>query len=294
MKTVLILNVAALVTAAATAAVLAWANRASSNVVLAAGALLGAMALYGTQLVFELRRTVKHDHISAEFTIDRADRVIRQWAYPDRAVGWRPAVEINLGRSLAAVSPSPFDGDRDALTKDFMIRSLIAFLGYTEFDWQLNKTVFRGRSSGTVILLSPVSTEKDATLVTRDALQAELKDSGNLFANAPVSLAGGYLRLPPKSVLQIRRDFVVIRNPVLEIRFTAELSGSISYMKPGTGGKVENLASGEARYETRWVGLRVQRTFFALRARDASAARYSEWSDRLLTNLRDWFEMPEE
>ena len=62
-------------------------------------------------------------------------------------------------------------------------------------------------------------------------------------------------------------------------------------MKPGTGGQVENLTSGEARYETRWIGLRVQRTFFALRAHDASGEKYSEWSDRLLTNLRDWFEM---
>ncbi len=186
---VLIVNVAALVVAAATAGVLVWANRASSNVVLAAGALFGAIALYRIQLLFELRSTLKHDHISAEFTIDRAERSIRQWAYPEGG-GWRPSAEIVLGRSLAAASPTPFDGDRDAVTKDFMIRSLVAFLGYVEFDWQLSKTVFRGPGSGTLTMLSPISTEKDATFLTREALQAELKRSGNLFSDASLFLYG--------------------------------------------------------------------------------------------------------
>ncbi len=91
MNVVLIVNVAALVVAAATAGVLVWANRASSNVVLAAGALFGAMALYGIQLLFELRSTLKHDHISAEFTIDRAERSIRQW-YCQIEVGYHNIV----------------------------------------------------------------------------------------------------------------------------------------------------------------------------------------------------------
>ena len=49
--------------------------------------------------------------------------------------------------------------------------------------------------------------------------------------------------------------------------------------------------TGESRYETRLVGVTVDRIFFALRAHDPRGPKYKEWTDRLVSGIRAWFEV---
>jgi hypothetical protein len=63
------------------AGALAWQNRGSKNLVLAASVLGGATFLFITQLYSQLRSETKNEFILTEFGIDRAKPEIRQWAY---------------------------------------------------------------------------------------------------------------------------------------------------------------------------------------------------------------------
>lgn len=292
MKTLLLLNSAALAIAGVTALIVAWANRGSSNVVLAVGALIGATALYGVQLSFELRRSAFQDQVSADLTIDREERWIRQWKYSD-GMSARVGIEVPLGRWLAQESPQALEGDRTRITRDFALRSLLTFFASAEFDWQLKRTVFVGSSSGTLTFTNTVSTAADSTLIAPGILQQQLQATGNLFGGAPLAITGEYLRIPPNSVVDVTADTLTIRNPICEVRFHIQVPDSISYMQPHTGGEVPTLKSGEARYETRLVGITVDRVFFALRAHDPRGAQYKAWTDRLVSSLRAWFEAPE-
>jgi hypothetical protein len=289
MKTLFMLNGIALAVAGGTALIVAWANRGSSNVVLAVGALIGTIALYTVQLSFELRGTVIRDHVSGDFTIDREERWIRQWKYPD-FMSWRPGAEILLGRWLAQGQPNALDTDRMRVTRDFAIRSTLMFLTYTEPDWQLQRTTYLGTSTGSITYMTPVSTARDSTLISPTEIHDGLQRAGNVFAEAPVSIPSGHLRLPPDSTLEITADALAIRNPLCEIQFRVQVPESIAFMKPKTGGDVPTLASGEARYETRVFGVSVNRTFFALRAHDPRGVKYREWTERLVSGLRAWFE----
>ena len=135
-KIALIVSIVALVVGLVTAIVVAVENAGSRNLALAVGALGAAMILFLIQLPFELQRSISRDRISTELTIDRAKPSIRQWIYSVNA-GWRINAETGASAWLATNNPAAFDQDRDRVTSDLTLFSLVSFLAYNEFDWQL-------------------------------------------------------------------------------------------------------------------------------------------------------------
>ena len=268
-------------------------NTASRNLVLATAALGAAVILYLIQIPLELHRSISYDHISAEFTTDRGKPEIRQWIYTSSGLttGWRMGIETNASSWLAANNPLAFNQDLDKLTSDFFLFSLVSFFTVNEFDWQLKRTIFKGKTSGIVYTAKPVSKRNDCSSFSEQNIRDRLSQAGNLFAGAHLTVTSGRLCLPPRSVLGITANSLVIRNPICEVSFNVEHSGSVNYTKPSTGGLVApQLAGGGAQYETRLIGLEVQTTYFALRSQHGDSEKYRDWCSRVINGAREWFE----
>jgi hypothetical protein len=243
------------------------------------------MLVFAMQLSFELQASTSYEDISTEITIDRGKPEIRQWKY--EGAGRRMPAEIRASSWLSTNIPAAFELDREKLTVDLVLFSLVSFLVANEFDWQLRKRVYVGKSSGTLMTVQSVSKDSECTIISAEYLKQELSRAENAFAQA---ISSGVLRLPPRSTLAVTSKALVIRNPICHLRFTLESSGSVSFMKPGTGGEVPLLTSGESQLETRWVGLRVETTFCALRAQHRDTMKYRAWASRVIDGARNWFE----
>lgn len=272
-------------------ACLVWTNLSSRNLALASGALVGAIVLMVTQLAFELRQSTEKDFLSVEYTIDREVPNIRQWIYSPTASGWRIGVEDGGGRSLGQRHPELFiSGDREKLTRDMTLFSVLGFFFWEEPDWQLKRTTFRGKTSITTIT-APGSQPSECTMISRDFVIDRLRAAGNSFASAGEHLRAVSLCLPPKSTLNIAPDSLVLTNPYCEISFSLKSSGSVHFWIPGTGGDAPQLPSdGGAQYESRTIGVRVTVTYFALRAQHPEMPKYRDWTKQTREGLRTWFE----
>ncbi|MCZ6654011.1 MAG: hypothetical protein O7D91_13415 [Planctomycetota bacterium] len=270
-------------------AAVTWNNSGSRNLTLATGALVAAIVLNLLQLKFELRAEEAHDFITAELTVDRQDRVIRQWQYPMN-VSWRIHVEIDASEKLSNQQPELFDGDRERLTADMVVFSLISYITTTEIDWQVRRRRFVGSSVGTMMSSQRLSKASECTTLDESELRRCLQEAGNLFSEAPLRMLGGSICLPPRTELKLTEGSMILSNPFFDIEFKLESSQAVSYTKPRTGGDVPKLESGEARYETRLFGLPVRSRSAALRANHAEMPKYREWADRFVCGVRQWFE----
>ncbi len=271
------------------AATVTWNNSGSRNLTLATGALVAAIVLNLLQLKFELRAEETHDFITAELTVDRQDRVVRQWLYPMN-VSYRIHVEIDASKKLSNQQPELFDGDREQLTADMVIFSLISYITTTEIDWQVRRRRFVGSSAGTMTSWQRLSKASECTTLDESELRRCLQEAGNLFSEAPLKMLGGSICLPPRTELKLTEGSMTLSNPFFDIEFKLESSGAVSFVQPRTGGDVPKLESGEARYETRMFGLAVRSRSAALRANHAEMQKYREWADRFVGGVRQWFE----
>lgn len=289
-KASLVVNFIALAIAAATAMIIAIQNAGSRNLALATGTLIAAIVLFALQVCFELQASTAYDHVSTTFTVDRGAPLVRQWVYP-KSSGWRMSAETGASSWLAANNPAALRADSGPLVTDLAVFSLVSFLGAEEFDWQLRKTVYQGKSAGDLVEAAPVSSDHDCTYVTKQDLVDKLKSAGNAFAGAHLLVAGGRLCLPPGSGVDISRESVVLRNPAFRISFSMSPALSVSNMRPDTGGDVPVLADGTTpQFETRWVGIKIETVFFALRSQQRASPKYKEWVTRVITGLRVWYE----
>ncbi len=289
MKLVLIINIIAIGVALLTAGILAWTNAGSRNLPIATGALAATVILFLIQLPFELRRSRERYFLTAEFVIDRSKPQIREWNYPDSTM-WRIHDEIDASNWLAEQHPEHFDGDRDRVTSDMVLFSLISFLASSEFDWQRRRIQFSGSTTGTITTWDRLSRPEECTTVAEEQLRSLLRSAGNLYVGAPLRLIAGQLCLPPKTYLSLTSGELQIRNLYCEIVFKLRSSGSISYMKPGTGGQVPKLPSGDAQYETRLIGVEIDLVFTALRAQSRDMLKYREWAHQLVNGAIEWFQ----
>lgn len=272
------------------AAAVTWNNLGSRNLTLATSALFAAIAMSLVQLKFELIAKETHDFITAELTLDRQDRLVRQWQYPVN-VGWRIHVEVKASEMLSNQQPELFDGDGERLTADMVLFSLISYIATTEVDWQVRQRRFVGSSTGTLTSTQRLSKRSECTTFDESELRRCLQEAGNLFSEAPLRmLGGGTICLPPRTKLNLTERSMTLSNPFFDIEFKLESSGSVSYIQPRTGGDVPKVESGEARYETRMFGLAVRSRSAALRANHAEMPKYREWADRFVRGVRLWFE----
>jgi len=283
----LIVNLAALGISLVSAFVLVRHNSRSRNLVLAAGTLLGAIFFFVTQLYFELHGSSSYDFITTQLTIDRAKPEIRQWAYSSDADG-RVTAEPYASQWVAARNPDAFRWDRDKLTADLVLFSLVYFLQTPEAQlWEVRKHSIVGKWGGGVIRFHP-DPGRACRLVTETEVRSELSRSGNVFAGAPLSNRS--ICLPPGSLLEMARNSLIIRNRLCQVSFTLDPSRGVTYLNPGEGEELPKLPNGESRFETRTIGWDVETTFFNLRAQNRESARYREWASEVVRGARDWFE----
>ena len=246
----------------------AWSNAGSRNLVLAASTLVAAILLFVAQLPFELRSKSDVDLFSAELTVDWANPMIRMWKYPDArgAAVWRRTREAEARSYLAERNRSRFDGDRERLTLDLILYSFVAYLGAEQFDRQLKRTALRGSTFGSLFQTQPLSRDFQCTILLSSELQQKLRAAGNAFADTPLWVTSGRFCLPPGATLTVGEKSREIATRVCRVSFTLEPSGSVPYMKPGTGGEVPSLPNGEPQLETRLTGIRSLVEFSWIRA----------------------------
>src|SRR5258707_543543 len=105
MRSALAIGAVALVGLAICASVVVWQNRQSRTLALAGGALLAAVVLLATQLLYELQPpwAPQRDLVDVEYTIDRQTPSIRSWKYSSGLIVTRnPAAASRFGKELAA------------------------------------------------------------------------------------------------------------------------------------------------------------------------------------------------
>ena len=281
----LVANVIALVVMISTAIVLALNNSGSKNTPLAVAALVGSSIGYLIQLPFELSKSTTRETIGADFVIDRAQPVLRQWIYPNDA-GGRIGVEVGASNWLTRTDPNAFDesSKRDKATKDMLAFSLLSFLTHEEYDWQLER-----KSYGTLQTSQAVSKPEECTMYSETELREKLRNANNIFANGPLQVFTSNSCPPPKTTLDVSAVSRHCRILFCKIAFTVEHPAhSIMNLDPQTRAYAPFNAN-EPRYEIRTMGLYVETTFFALRAQHRDSKRYQEWSARVVNGAHSWF-----
>jgi hypothetical protein len=303
LKAVLAFNLIALGVSVVTAAVLAWQNAGSRNIGLAAGTLAATALLFVLQLAFELRRP---DPIlqtySADLTLDRLTNKIRQWRYTSNYEKGalihnadRVTYEDPAGPAIVKENPKVFDGDRDYLSQQMLVFTVVTLLLRHETDWQLNRILYRGSTLGSIGTAEFLSQRGEYTEVPFETIRAKVKESGNPFW---VALGGPFvtqsLRLPPGSTLNIFPGIVEIVGPFCKIRFSTDSrTKSVDYRNPADGSDPIALPNGASRFETRVINVDVRVEFFALRAFSLESSKYKKWTTRLLDDARMWFGIEE-
>jgi len=283
-------GLAAVIVGAVCVLIVTIANSGSRNLAIATSTLLAAILLFGINARFELRENVSTDAFSTEYTVDRQEPKIRQWAYPVSLAN-RLAQELNASRWLAENDPASFEEDREKLTRDMTIFSLVQYLTHEQFDWQMKRRTFQGATAGTLQIVQRISTDEQCTAVSDAEISDLLAAAENSFSRSGIFIVGGRLCLPPKSSLRITDSSLAIATPFCTIEFRVEMSGSTAYVEPGTGGGTPQLpGGGGARYETRLAGIQSLVTYSWIRAQSREMAKYEAWSNRVIEGARHWFE----
>jgi len=101
-------------------------------------AVLGASVALAINLRFDLRGSKDITRITTEYTFDRAVPQLRQWMYL-RSLGDRYATEVLANYAALQANPSIFEGDREKLTRDMILFSLIVYLETRQHDWQMEE-----------------------------------------------------------------------------------------------------------------------------------------------------------
>jgi hypothetical protein len=271
-----------------------WENSNSKNLVLATATFFAACCFIALQLPFELKGGKVVRNTTAEFTVDREAPLIRQWSYTIDQ-GSRATSEIGASQFVAQTNPSAFQRDRVKLTSDFAVFSIFSYFAKVAPDWQMQRIEYRGQRCREYQWRS-ISTDNECTPVTKEKLRDQLLAAKNSFANADVTIYGPRgICFPPNSSLIITGQKISIENPFCLLTFLLTPSGSINFMQPGSQGEASTLKNGEARYETRLVGIQIGVHYSWLRAQSRSMPRYQDWAMQTIDGIGRWFqgEQPE-
>jgi hypothetical protein len=268
----------------------AWRSQESKTIAIATATLFGAALLFALQLRFELRSSEDHDLTSVEYTVDRAQPLIRQWIFePVAGSSDRLGYEHQVSEWLAKNHPDVFD-DRERLTRDVALAEMLLFLAHKQFDWQLATTRLAGKTAGTFISTAGLSKPDQCAEVRPEDIEKILTDAGNRLAGLKMSAIGGRVCLPPESTVTLRGSVLMIANPFGTLRFELMPIQNVSYMKPRSGGEVPMLKDGGAQFETRVVGIQITNARHALYSQHRDVAKYDTWRKNVVAGLHEWFE----
>jgi hypothetical protein len=288
-KILLVATIAALVMTLVLVVILVGSNTSSRNIALGGGAILGAIVLFLTQLYFELQGSETKAIIGAEYKIDRLLPAIRPWEYTLHSASSRMMAEINASDFLANTNAQAFEGNREKLTHDFALFSLLSYLGREQFDWQLSTIALSGPTTGQLTQWQRQSIAGECAEYHSKKIQSLLVAAGNEFHGATVDIRNDLLCLPPKTILSVRENRIVMSNSFCDISFKILPSDSVSNASPQSGGRVELLPNNEPRYETRIVGFEATVTYHRLRAQNRLAPKYHAWAERVVKGATAWF-----
>lgn len=287
LRWIVIIGGIALLAALAAAMRLAWENAGSKTIVLATAALSGAAILFVVQAWFELQSSTSHNYVGVEYTVNHATASVGQWSYADVV---RAREEINASNWLHATDTPAFDRESQRVAADLAMFSLVSFLAWEEYDWQLERVQFTGDVMPGVTLTESPSTDNESTAVEEADLRNQLSRVKNIFAGAPDIVAERKLRLPPKSTLDIQQRSIIIRNAVCRVTWELQPPFSVFYIDPRTKTASPKLPSGKQKLETFGQRFKVSVTYFALHSQRRDISKYRAWTTRLLTDCHRWFE----
>jgi hypothetical protein len=267
-----------------------WQNRGSQAMVFAAGTVISAIIFLCIQAGYELRRNSRPSWVSTYISIDLGASEI-SLPRPQRVSDLK---EFNPHSYIGQGAASDWlkqhadfkNHDLQKLVADFVVLNILEMISLGEPDWQMRTVTFGGRRGVEVSGYRYLSKPSECLYVTKTHLQEKLTRADNFFAGALVSL-GDRTAFPPKSVIEVTTNSVVLRNPVCQITFTVESRGSdsISPVPSGNPPEIRN----DDRYFNGLFGIDIDTVYFATRAKSPDADKYREWSERLVGDCARWF-----
>ncbi len=235
------------------------------------------------QVPFELKQSTSEEFLSVEVIIDKSVPSI--WYYGNTSSGpsRRISAKDGTGAILGKNNPDVFKRDGDILAQQMAIFSIVGFLFWDQFDWQIKRTNLINRTGESTTIIEPASRSKECTNLSRKEIFEKLQEFRNPFAFAIEYIPDRPICLPPKSEIRISTDKLVVSNPFCEISFSFDTRGGVDFMPNGNG----------ATMERRVIGIRATVTYFALRAQHFEMPKYQLWSQSIFDGLRSWFDGPE-
>ena len=274
------------------ALILAFENRASRNLPLATGVVVGAVTAFLIQVSFEATSTTRSHHLSFAYTFDLAKKELRAdySKITDMVLTTgRLSTEIDAGQWIFTAIPSMNEGDRRKVVSDFTLLSTLAYFGQGDRDWQWRTRNYNAPTLGFSSIM-PLSRPSECTKVTDQEIRALLRKAGNSFADMPHKIAFTDICLPPNTALDISSTAVILRNPVVRIELTIDDPGGGNYIQPGsTTMEVPQLPDGHPRFETYLRALNIEITFSRFRANHPLREKYEQWSKSVVERLNIWF-----
>jgi hypothetical protein len=256
-------------------------------------AVLGASVALAINLRFDLRGSKDITRITTEYTFDHAVPQLRQWMYP-RSLGDRYATEVLANYAALQANPSIFEGDREKLTKDMILFSLIVYLETRQHDWQMEERHYATSTSTITTMQNKSNPENTAecTKISYDYIMHMLTAANNAFALTRPITPFSYLCLPPQSSVRLDQSSITLRNPFCTILFSTEPGFlELRMMQPGSHtADVPALPDGKPRFETRVIGLQVTRKMSWVTAQHQDFVKYEKWCKGVVDGARAWFE----
>jgi hypothetical protein len=152
MRLLVIVNLIAAIIGGAAAALIAWHNRTSSSLGLAAASAIVASILFWIQMLFVLQpRETRRPLFGAQYTVIPKEREVQSDVNQriEKVPDWledRRGAEQRLSAWLRENNPEAFDGDRERLTMDFAVASALSFFFDNEPDWRQEPIRVKGPS----------------------------------------------------------------------------------------------------------------------------------------------------
>ena len=278
-----------------------WANRDSQTVVLGFTALVGALALFIGQLVFQLRGSTAEEAVGTQLIVNKTAPAANALQPANMS---RAAAERDAATWLAAKSPDAFKDD-GKLTRDLLVFSILHYFITDEVDWRMKRTSYRFPAFGpnmTMTEFQPQSA-KDVYSISEADIRNALRAGRNGLAEAPLTMPSFGLRLPPGSQLTVfdaeppaTRTTLTIRNPITRVDFVivpSSISGGLRPPTPDQKGFAPGQATlaglPDAEYSLYLMKISIQSSFAGTRAHHPDIAAHRAWVERLHQGLGSWF-----
>jgi hypothetical protein len=189
---------------------------------------------------------------------------------------------------LASNNPDAFaKHDSTKLALDLFHYSIVVFLMRQEPDWQFMMTEHSAEAIGLpggkfYLAAGEPRSERRCTIFSGAHFRAKLAQANNLFANAPGIRPDTAICLPPKTIIEISKGTLKLRNPICELSFILRGSMFLESKRP---------PNGQPDVEEHLFSIRAQTTYFRWQAQSFDKELYREWTTRIVTGVKKLLEV---